>query len=709
MKNINTLLKLFVFSSFLCLFSLAANAQSKKISLQGFLKDANGKAVADGNKVLTFKIYNAITAGTLLWTKTFSQVSVVGGVYAVQLGASDAPEVEISTLLWNVPYYVGITVESEPELAPRTEFTYAPYTFAVNKTNKADTATYALTAGAIGGALDLATGGFAADMRIIRNSMPITGTNPDNNIRLGDGSGTTSSLKLFSNNVETMTVAGGNVGIRTITPTATLDVARGNGVDGTARFLGTIHSSHFNYSTAENTHIRGGKVGSAVFINDTHNGNVLIASGGGLVGIGLTIPSATLDVARGNTNSTTAIFRGSNHYSIFNFGTAEETIITGGKNGAGVLINNDHNGDVSIAAGGGQVGIGLTTADATLDVARGSGAQGTARFKGTLHASNFNYGTNEETYLRGGKTGASVYINDSHHGNVNIADGGGNVNIAAGGGNVNIATGGGNVGIGTQSPLFPLDINSPLYGSVASATRIYFDINHQLTIDASGSGNIKVRANGWYYSDGGGFICTSDKRIKNIIGISQSEKDLSVLNKIEITDYRYKDELTNGAGLQKKVIAQQVQEIYPMAINTQKGIIPNVFAVAREVKLNGQATVISTTQPHDFKTGDLVKIILEKTGEKQLKVEVINANTFSVAEAINDKIFVYGKHIDDLLTVDYDALAMLNVSATQELSKQIELLKAENAKLKSENKTYESRLTKIEALLQTGQSVSTGK
>ena len=640
MKNINTLLKLFVFSSFLCLFSLAANAQSKKISLQGFLKDANGKAVADGNKVLTFKLYNAATGGTLLWTKTFNSVSVVGGVYAVQLGASDS-NVEISTLAWDVPYYVGITVESEPELAPRTEFTYAPYTFAVNKANLADVATYATTAGAIGGALDLATGGFTADMRIIKNSKPITATNPDKNIRLGDGSGTTSSLKLFSNNAETMTITGGNVGI------------------------------------------------------------------------GVTGPSATLEVARAGANSTTAIFRGSNHYSIFNFGATEETFITGGKNGAGVLINNDHNGDVSIASGGGQVGIGLTTADATLDVARGSGAQGTARFKGTLHASNFNYGTNEETYLRGGKTGATVYINDSHYGNVNIADGGGNVNIAAGGGNVNMATGGGNVGIGTSSPEFPLDINSPLNGSVASQSRTYFAYNATngagTTTNTSSSGQIKVRANGWYYSEGGGFVATSDKRIKNIIGISQSANDLSILNKIEITDYKYKDELTNGAGLQKKVIAQQVQEIYPMAINTQKGIIPNVFAVAKEVKVNGTATIISTTQAHDFKTGDLVKIILEKTGEKQLKVEVLDANTFSVAEAIDDKIFVYGKHIDDLLTVDYDALAMLNVSATQELSKQIELLKAENAKLKSENKSYESRLTKIEALLQTGQSSPTGK
>ena len=63
---------------------------------------------------------------------------------------------------------------------------------------------------------------------------------------------------------------------------------------------------------------------------------------------------------------------------------------------------------------------------------------------------------------------------------------------------------------------------------------------------------------------------------------------------------------------------------------------------------------------------------------------------------------MYGKHVNDLLTVDYDAVSMLNVSATQELSKQIEQLKAENAKL-------QNRLMKIEASLQNGVNAGTGK
>lgn len=85
---------------------------------------------------------------------------------------------------------------------------------------------------------------------------------------------------------------GGNVGIGTTTPSASLMVTRGSGSSGTAVFVGTTYASHFNYSTTEDTYIRGGKAGSAVYINDAQNGNVGIAAGGGNVGIGTNTPGA---------------------------------------------------------------------------------------------------------------------------------------------------------------------------------------------------------------------------------------------------------------------------------------------------------------------------------------------------------------------------------------------------------------------------------
>lgn len=103
---------------------LGANAQqTRKLSLQGFLKDANGKAIADGPQTITFRLYSVATGGTAEWTDT-QTVSVFGGVYSTKLGSSTNP---INDLDWNTKtYYVGISVQGT-ELLPRTEMPYAAY------------------------------------------------------------------------------------------------------------------------------------------------------------------------------------------------------------------------------------------------------------------------------------------------------------------------------------------------------------------------------------------------------------------------------------------------------------------------------------------------------------------------------------------------------------------------------------------------------
>ncbi|MEO7310715.1 MAG: beta-propeller fold lactonase family protein [Chitinophagaceae bacterium] len=259
----------------------------------------------------------------------------------------------------------------------------------------------------------------------------------------------------------------------------------------------------------------------------------------------------------------------------------------------------------------------------------------------------------------------------------------------------------GRVGIGTSNPDAPLQINGTSI-TTPNLIRSFFQQSNltSITNGTSTSGNIQVHANGWYWADGGGFVATSDARIKNIIGLSNTAADLVTLNKIEVTNYKYKDEISHGSGLQKKVIAQQLQLVYPTAVNTNKGIIPNIFEKALIVEAVGRQTHITTAKPHGLFTGDRVKLILENSGEKIVKIGVVDANTFSVNETIDGNVFVYGKQVDDLLSVDYDAIGMLNVAATQELSKQVRELQKENALLKAnadqQKSTYEARLKAIE-------------
>ncbi len=76
----------------------------------------------------------------------------------------------------------------------------------------------------------------------------------------------------FKNNSGT-----GNVGIGISSPNASLSVARGNGTDGTAAFFGTTNTSHFNYSSNEDTYIRGGKNSSKLLLND-YGGQVALGT-----------------------------------------------------------------------------------------------------------------------------------------------------------------------------------------------------------------------------------------------------------------------------------------------------------------------------------------------------------------------------------------------------------------------------------------------
>ena len=145
MKTSFTPSKLIALLIMMCFFALSVSAQNKKLSVQGFLKDGNGKAVDNGTYELTFKLYTTISGGSALWTEVNPAVKVFGGIYSVQLGGIT----NISLLAWNVPYFLGVTIQGT-ELSPRTELTYAPYAFNVNKSTLADTALVVKCSGAVG-------------------------------------------------------------------------------------------------------------------------------------------------------------------------------------------------------------------------------------------------------------------------------------------------------------------------------------------------------------------------------------------------------------------------------------------------------------------------------------------------------------------------------------------------------------------------------
>lgn len=104
--------------------------QSPKINVQGILRNAKGITVDDGMYTVTFGLYTVRTGGTAVWQET-ADVEVSGGIYSHGLGSVTPLEgSDFSTTL-----YLGVRLNGS-DLNPRTELTYAPYTFNVSSAVK---------------------------------------------------------------------------------------------------------------------------------------------------------------------------------------------------------------------------------------------------------------------------------------------------------------------------------------------------------------------------------------------------------------------------------------------------------------------------------------------------------------------------------------------------------------------------------------------
>lgn len=197
--------------------------------------------------------------------------------------------------------------------------------------------------------------------------------------------------------------------------------------------------------------------------------------------------------------------------------------------------------------------------------------------------------------------------------------------------------------------------------------------------------SFSLRASSYIFATGYGSY--SDRRIKKDLRLSETFADLSTLRKLRVTDYRHVDEVNNGKAFTKGFIAQEVEQAFPEAVTKSSNFIPNVYAMSTQTKWTAGKMTISLAKNHEFVVGDEVKIMMPDNSERVLTVAAVPfATSFSVnwTEAAPEKVFVYGKKVDDFRTVDYDRIFTLNVSATQELAHKVELLEKENAALKAE-------------------------
>lgn len=114
---------------FLMAVTLSAHAAAPTlVNYQGRLTDPAGDPVADGNYSVVFTIYDDAVAGSTIWTET-QNVTTTAGLFSILLGSVTA----VTDNVFNgTTRYLGLAVDGDPELTPRTALVSVPYALRVS-------------------------------------------------------------------------------------------------------------------------------------------------------------------------------------------------------------------------------------------------------------------------------------------------------------------------------------------------------------------------------------------------------------------------------------------------------------------------------------------------------------------------------------------------------------------------------------------------
>lgn len=297
----------------------------------------------------------------------------------------------------------------------------------------------------------------------------------------------------------------------------------------------------------------------------------------------------------------------------------------------------------------GHLGLGVTTPGANLDVARGIGLFGTAIFRGTVWSSHFNYATNEHTYIRGGKNGSNVYINDQDVlGKVVIGNIANPEQILDVNGRIRVRYRGEGAGIWFSNNTNGLTNNDGAFFGLFNSTAgsetagIWLGNAWRFYVDRAGNGTLT-----------GAITATNGNFSGGISGITGTFTSCVTASNVTCpSDFRFK-----------------------------KNITPIENALSSIFKLNG------------------VRYDWRKDEFPERKFSDKNQIGF-IAQEI-EKIFPEIVHTDEkgFKSVDYGRLTPVLVEAIKELKTMNEVLKNSVSNLNNDNQKLESRLEKLEGIL----------
>ena len=228
----------------------------------------------------------------------------------------------------------------------------------------------------------------------------------------------------------------------------------------------------------------------------------------------------------------------------------------------------------------------------------------------------------------------------------------------------------GRVGIGTNGPACPLHV-ATTSSTYVPAGRAYF-YNYEQGNTATYR-NLAIKAEGTVWSSNtSGFIATSDRRIKKNIVDVPDNLALEMVRDIPCRYYEYKDHLYSGTEKTIGFIAQEVAEVLPMAISIQTSIIPNEMRKLENVSWEQiENTYKLITDIQDDVSGVKYRFYVsnDASGNEKKKEIIGNSdNSFTFDNSYNN-VFIYGKEVNDLHTLDKQKIFALHHSAIQEIDR----------------------------------------
>lgn len=687
-----TLILLLALAGLLPAHPLRAGSVPDRLSYQGSVTDASGNAIGNTtpvNRKVQFRIYDASSGGTALYAEE-QTATISGGEFSVAIGngagvagspgpsaPANTPYTAISTVVGtpDKSYYLGVTVDdgdgnisNDREIAPRQQILSGAFALRALRAESVDSS-------AVDSSMLKDDSVQAADL----GSSSVTSVKIQDaavtSVKIADGSISTAdignatvtkdkintaSIGLWDVNGSNVYRSAGNVGIGTAAPGYPLEISNAATSELALRGQASAQTRLDDIGDASTYWIQtnsdrlyflwNGGAGAATWQPDYPF--VLKNS---FTGLGTADPATRLHVMGEGTIEDSSVPNLRLKYTNGNGTQLAVASATGlfssdAARGDGVLRSLD--GGLRLVSGNGVSALAVRT-DNWVEINRGlqfSRKADTAALGNDNARIYFDYtnGDINDGYLM-------IQTNDDNNEEILFAQGGNERMRIADNGSVQVW---GYNGLGALN-----------VGGRAGQT--YYQ---QSFLNHGGAGNsdgqrtntVSIHASNMILCDVEVQI-TSDARVKQPLGISDSKRDLELLDALQITDYTYRDTVQHGTAAEKKVIAQQVEAVLPQAVDKHKGTVPDIYRPA--VSDNGWVRI-----PTDLAKGERVKIL---HGDKEEILEVLEtapgAFRVGLASSVRD-IFVYGREVDDLRSVDYDAIAMLNVSATQELHRKLQTL-----------------------------------